>query len=104
MVDWHPIQAAKQCGPNEWEVWSGRTTDSPKGVIRRIEFGLFREVWFRAVVTEGESGGREILGWCRTAERAAELIWAVPLSDSHNRPAAGYPSHSVPRERRRDRR
>jgi hypothetical protein len=93
LVDWHPIREVKQTGPNEWQLFTARSTDSPKGIILRVEFGLFREVWFRAVLCEGAtSGGRELLGWTRSAERAAELIFEARSQDTHLKPHPGYPS------------
>jgi hypothetical protein len=54
LADWHPISLAVQTGPNEWTIRNPRSTDYALGRIHRIEFGLYREVWFRAAVLEHE--------------------------------------------------
>jgi hypothetical protein len=65
-TDWHPITLAVQTGPNEWALRNPRSTDFALGRIHRIEFGLYREVWFRAAVLV--DGAPKILEYSRTAE------------------------------------
>ncbi|MFC0678137.1 hypothetical protein ACFFGH_09825 [Lysobacter korlensis] len=89
MPEWHPVSLLQQTGPNEWTMRSTRSMDTSLGRVHRIEFGLFREVWFRATVTG--DGGPEVIGYARTAEAAAEAIWRQPRQDSHTRPHTGYP-------------
>ena len=91
-MEWHPIQAARQSGPNEWGIWSGRSSDHPKGIILRVEFGFYREAWFRAVIVASNEGGPKLLGWHRTAEKAAEAIWGYHELDSHEKRFPGYPA------------
>lgn len=49
-------------------------------VIRRIEFGPKREVWFRVVTGERRKSDRRLVGWCRTIEAAAEAGWDYGLA------------------------
>jgi hypothetical protein len=88
--EWHPVSLLAQTGPNEWTMRSTRSVDTSLGKVHRIEFGLYREVWFRATVTN--AGGPRVLGYARTAEAAAEAIWRQPREDSHTKPHPGYPS------------
>lgn len=89
MADWHPLSLLAQTGPNEWTMRSTRSVDVSLGKVQRIEFGLFREVWFRATVLR--EGRLELVGYARTAEAAAEAIWRQPRQDSHTKPHPGYP-------------
>lgn len=51
------------------------------GIIRRLEFGSppSVEVWFRAVTWAADPLQRELVGYTRTAERAAAAIWELHL-------------------------
>lgn len=90
MPEWHPVSLLTQTGPNEWTMRSTRSVDVSLGKVQRIEFGLFREVWFRASVNR--DGRPAVLGYSRTAEAAAEAIWRQPRQDSHTKPHPGYPA------------
>lgn len=77
MADWHPIRHAQ---PVEWTI---RTTpmDAPTVIIRKLEFGDHNnpETWFR-VVTAVEPEKRELIGYCRTLEDAAQAGWDYSLA------------------------
>ncbi|MFC0678288.1 hypothetical protein ACFFGH_10595 [Lysobacter korlensis] len=90
MADWHPISLAVLTGPNTWLVRNPRSTDHALGRIDRLEFGLFREVWFRAAVHDGQ--GPHVLGYTRNAEAAADAIRQHKRADSHTKPHPGYPT------------
>lgn len=114
VAEWEPFQMAE---PVEWRlVYSVRPYD-PIGLIRRLEFGPSwkPEVWYRAVTFSSDPAGRELVGYARTAEHAARLLWERMLEDSRAQSLragsrqdergernAGGPTHSVPRRVERD--
>ena len=51
MDPWHPKHIAK---PSEWELRNGWPPD-PIGVVKRLELGPMRVVWFRAVTWKATS-------------------------------------------------
>lgn len=78
--DWHPVTILE---PSEWFLRPSKT-ESPVAVIRRIgqraPNGLTEEVWFRVVTWAVRSEDREMIGWCRTLEAAADAGWDYTLA------------------------
>ncbi|PJJ70855.1 hypothetical protein CLV46_0384 [Diaminobutyricimonas aerilata] len=78
MVDWHPARIAQ---PSEWELRNGWPVE-PIAVIRRLEFGPSREVWFRAVTWAVRGEERRLIGYTRSFERAAAIAWEHHVQSS----------------------
>lgn len=78
MTGWHPILSVTAV---EWEMVDPQERTAYV-VIRRIEFGPKREVWFRVVTGHGRKSERRLVGWCRTIEAAAEAGWDYHLAFS----------------------
>ena len=109
MAEWEPFQMAE---PVEWRlVYSVRPYD-PIGLIRRLEFGPSwkPEIWYRAVTFSRDPAGRELVGYARTGEHAARLLWERMLEESRAQSlragsrqdergerSGGGPTHSVRR-------
>lgn len=72
-VDWSPTAYAR---PMEWFL---RVSESqpPYAVVRRIPKGDPNrpEDWYRVVTYAPTSEGRELIGWVRTLDAAAQLGW-----------------------------
>lgn len=62
--------------PTEWVLRQG-AAGAAYAVIRRFAFGDpgRPEIWFRVVTWAATSAGRELIGWCRTLEAAAQVAW-----------------------------
>lgn len=62
--------------PTEWVLRQG-AAGAAYAVIRRFAFGDpgRPDIWFRVVTWAATSAGRELIGWCRTLEAAAQVAW-----------------------------
>lgn len=105
MGDWHPFRLAD---PVEWYI-RYPVSVPPIGVVRRLEFGIKPDVWFRAVTWSEESARRRLLGYFATPEDAAAAVWQAYLVESRaqheqaakraDRLRATNPPPSLPPER-----
>jgi hypothetical protein len=78
MVDWHPFRLAD---PVEWHI-RYPVSVPPIGVVRRLEFGIRPDVWFRAVTWSEDSTRRRLIGYFATPEDAAAAVWGEYLARS----------------------
>jgi hypothetical protein len=78
MVDWHPFSLAD---PVEWYI-RYPVDVAPIGVVRRLEFGIKPDVWFRAVTWSEDSTRRQLIGYFTTPQDAAQAVWQAYLAES----------------------
>lgn len=73
ITNWHPSRIAK---PVEWHMHNGWPPD-PIAVIRKMERqnGNQVEVFYRAVTWSPSSTERELIGYYRTGDDAAQAAW-----------------------------
>jgi hypothetical protein len=73
IVDWHPSRIAK---PVEWHMHNG-WPPQPIAVIRQLERqnGNRVEIFYRAVTWAPSSDGRELIGYYKTGDEAAQAAW-----------------------------
>lgn len=109
MAEWHPVRMAV---PVEWIVRYPAQV-APIGVVRRLEFGVRPDVWFRAVTWDKASERRHLIGYFLRQEDAVAAVWATFLAAStaqhqvasrrgHEGGRAVPPTHSVPQHVERD--
>lgn len=93
--DWHPVLEAKPHGPDEWVMQPDilSTINIPYAIIRRFQFE--DDVWYRAV-TYAEPERRQLLGWFRTLDTAAQFAWDDKRQRGRENLHVKPPSHQDP--------
>jgi hypothetical protein len=96
MVDWHPVQILE---PAEWYLRTART-ENPDAVIRRLSTWSLDQrtetVWYRVVTWARRSEDRELIGWCRTLEAAAQAAWDHHLALNSWQRHSASPRYDTP--------